>query len=283
MNQKIGIVLIVLTSLAGLTYYVLNNSMMENNPEEVRDHSDQLNDFEIGPGEVVLAVQNGKPVTILDLRTPADYEKMHIQNALLLPAQELSKKTLSEIGVGTDKKDALIVLYDKSGSASKTAYKMMTALGYTNVKSVSGGITHWQEDEFPMLESGTYTGPTIRQSNQEDIESTDGPKITLSDDWYDFGEITQYGGVVEKTFTITNTGTDTLEIGDLTTSCSCASADISSNRIEPGEDAILTVYFDPDFHAEPEGVFTRTVFIPTNDPNTPEAEVTIQVDILEGE
>ena len=46
---------------------------------------------------------------------------------------------------------------------------------------------------------------------------------------------------------------------------------------------MLTVVFDPDFHEEPVDVFKRTVFIPTNDPNTPEAEVSVQVDIAEGE
>ena len=74
-----------------------------------------------------------------------------------------------------------------------------------------------------------------------------------------------------------------LKIGDITTSCSCTSATISSTEIMPGEEAILTLTFDPDFHEEPLDTFKRTVFIPSNDPDMPEAEVTMQVDITEGE
>lgn len=95
--------------------------------------------------------------------------------------------------------------------------------------------------------------------------------------------IPQYGGTVQETFTVKNSGKETLTIGDITTSCSCTSATISDTSIDPNDTAILTIVFDPDFHAEPLEIFKRTVFIPTNDPTTPEAEVSIQVDIAEGE
>ena len=67
----------------------------------------------------------------------------------------------------------------------------------------------------------------------------------------------------------------------MTTSCGCTTAELTKNTLAPGESAVLTVYFDPDFHAEPLGDITRTVFIPTNDLNLPEAEVQVMADILE--
>ena len=87
--------------------------------------------------------------------------------------------------------------------------------------------------------------------------------------------------MVETTFTIKNEGNKTLEIGELSTSCGCTTVKISEKNIAPNDSAILTVYFDPDFHKEPTEKLTRTVFIPTNDPSTSEAEVKITVDILE--
>lgn len=110
----------------------------------------------------------------------------------------------------------------------------------------------------------------------------DGPKISVDRTLHKFGVIPQYGGTVETTFIVKNEGTETLEIGDLTTSCSCTSASISSNKILVGGEAILTVVFDPDFHDEPLNVFKRTVFIPTNDANNPEMEIAIEIDIEEG-
>jgi hypothetical protein len=119
----------------------------------------------------------------------------------------------------------------------------------------------------------------IKISSNDDIS---GPKITLDRTLHKFGVIPQYGGTVEAIFTVKNEGTEVLEIGDITTSCSCTSATISSSSIPADGQAILTVAFDPDFHEEPLDVFKRTVFIPTNDPNNLELEVAIEVDINEG-
>jgi len=111
---------------------------------------------------------------------------------------------------------------------------------------------------------------------------SDGAKVVFDRALHDFGAIPQYGGTVEATFSVKNMGTETLTIGQITTSCSCTSAEVSSSSIEVGDTATLTVVFDPDFHEEPLDVFKRTVFIPTNDPAKPEAEVSITVDIEEG-
>jgi hypothetical protein len=43
------------------------------------------------------------------------------------------------------------------------------------------------------------------------------------------------------------------------------------------------VIFDPDLHEEPLERFSRTIFVPTNDPNNEELEYRIWVDILEEE
>ena len=110
-----------------------------------------------------------------------------------------------------------------------------------------------------------------------------GPQASVDRELHDFGVITQYGGTVDTDFTLTNIGEETLTVGQITTSCSCTSATVAKPSLSPGESTVVKVVFDPDFHEEPIDVFKRTVFIPTNDPNTPEVEVAIQVDIVEGE
>jgi PBP1b-binding outer membrane lipoprotein LpoB len=119
---------------------------------------------------------------------------------------------------------------------------------------------------------------------QTAVEATSSPKlapvIVFDRITYDFGTIPQKGGTVETTFEVKNGGSEALEIGAISTSCGCTSATISSTTVQPGDKATLTVFFDPDFHQEPAGKFTRTVYIPSNDPITPEAEVKIEVAIL---
>lgn len=249
----------------------------------VSEHSDSLKDYEISPSEVVKKVQSGENVILLDVRTTEEYEEVHLKGAILLPIQELNLSTLDSINLGEEMKDEEIIVYGRSGTRSRNAYDIMKNLGYNNVKIVAGGMIHWEEDSYPLTETGPYTGPSATGGSTQTEVITGGAEIALDKTLHDFGEITQYGGVVNTDFTVSNNGTADLEIGDITTSCSCTSATISSSIIEPGDSATLKVVFDPDLHAEPLDVFKRTVFIPTNDPNMPEAEIAVQVDILEGE
>jgi rhodanese-related sulfurtransferase len=258
--------------------------MMSGGTEEMREHNDDLAPHEISPSDVVKKVRSKEDVVLLDVRTLEEYEEVHLEDALLLPVQELSQESLTNIGLGEDAKDKEIILYCRSGARSQTAYNIMKSLGYTNIKSVAGGMIHWQEDQYPLTESGAYTGQMMMSENEDmTAAAVDGPRMVIDRIRHDFGAIPQYSGTVETTFAITNDGTETLEIGALSTSCACTKADISKKNIPVGDSAVLTVVFDPDLHAEPEGVFERTVFVPTNDPAVPEAEVIIAVDIIEGE
>lgn len=284
MNKIVISVLAVVTIVfVGGGLYLYNNSMMSNEMEEMREHNDELASYEISPGDVVKKVRSKENVILLDVRTLEEYEEIHLENALLLPVQELTQETLNEIGLGESSKDKEIIIYCRSGSRSQTAYNIMESLGYTNIKSVSGGMIHWEEDQYPLTESGAYTGSTMMSENEDLDVEVNGPRVAIDRQLHDFGIIPQFGGTVETKFTVTNSGMETLEVGQITTSCSCTSATISNSSIKPGEDAVLTVVFDPDFHEEPFDVFKRTIFIPTNDPSTPEAEVSVQVDIAEGE
>lgn len=274
--MKYTLILAVVVILIGTFVVYWDNNKPQSTGEVSDDHS--VEPFEIYPGDVVKKIEGGEEIILLDVRTPEEYAEVHLENALLLPVQELSQGTLIALGLGENMKDAEIIIYCRSGARSKTAYDIMESLGYTNIKSVAGGMIHWQEDEYPFTETGEYQGKAGVSEEFQD----NGPKIVFNRVLHDFGIIPQHGGIVETFFTVKNEGTEILTIGDITTSCSCTSADISSNILLPGEEAELRVQFDPDFHEEPLGIFKRTVFIQTNDPNSPEAEVVIRVDVAEG-
>ena len=275
--MKYLVTLIVVALIVFVVFYT------QSSDNEVDDHriNEGVAAHEIHPGDVAEKIEKGEDFILLDVRTPEEYEEIHLKDALLLPVQKLSQATLNEIGLGEDAKDKEIILYCRSGNRSETAYNIMSSLGYTNIKSSAGGMIHWQEDNYPYTESGPYNGVLI--DTGDTATQAEGPQVAIDRKLHDFGTIPQYGGTVEATFRVSNEGSEDLVIGQLTTSCSCTSANIGSQTIAPGDETILTVVFDPDFHEEPLDVFKRTVFIPTNDPSTPEAEVSIQVDILEGE
>lgn len=123
--------------------------------------------------------------------------------------------------------------------------------------------------------------PSDAQPQNNAETPTNGPRISFDRAEHDFGEIPQSGGKVSTAFTIKNTGKADLEIGQVTTSCSCTSAKIGKNKIPAGNSTILTVTFDPNLHEEPKEKFKRIIFIPSNDPENPENTVVVWVDILE--
>ncbi len=75
---------------------------------------------------------------IIDARTQEEFAEGHIENAILIPEYEIKDRAEKEL----PDKDALILVYCRSGRRSKIASEELAKLGYTNVKEF-GGIIDW--------------------------------------------------------------------------------------------------------------------------------------------
>ncbi len=75
---------------------------------------------------------------IIDARTEEEFAEGHIENAILIPEYEIENRAEKEL----PDKDALILVYCRSGRRSKIASEELVKLGYTNVKEF-GGIIDW--------------------------------------------------------------------------------------------------------------------------------------------
>ena len=75
---------------------------------------------------------------IIDARTAEEFAAGHIANAILIPEYEIAERAEAEL----PDKDALILVYCRSGRRSKIASEELVKLGYTNVKEF-GGIIDW--------------------------------------------------------------------------------------------------------------------------------------------
>ena len=75
---------------------------------------------------------------IIDARTEEEFAEGHIENAILIPEYEITERAEKEL----PDKDALILVYCRSGRRSKIASEELVKLGYTNVKEF-GGIINW--------------------------------------------------------------------------------------------------------------------------------------------
>lgn len=79
-----------------------------------------------------------KDYVIIDARTKEEFAEGHIENAILIPEYEITERAEKEL----PDKDALILVYCRSGRRSKIASEELVKLGYTNVKEF-GGIINW--------------------------------------------------------------------------------------------------------------------------------------------
>lgn len=102
------------------------------------------------------------------------------------------------------------------------------------------------------------------------------PKLVLQQNSFDFGEIKQ-GEVVSHIFVLSNNGGDLLKITNVQASCGCTAAAPEKNELAPGESTNLTVNFNSKGRL---GKQTKTVKIFNNDPQTPEAVITITGNIV---
>jgi hypothetical protein len=105
-------------------------------------------------------------------------------------------------------------------------------------------------------------------------------QIELSDEAFDFGTVPNTGPV-SQTFQVRNVGDGPLSIGGVSTSCGCTTAEIDSRRLSPGQATNLKVTYDPLAHDGALGQFMRIVYIRSDDPETPEASLTIRVTVVE--
>jgi Protein of unknown function (DUF1573)/Flagellar-associated PapD-like len=98
------------------------------------------------------------------------------------------------------------------------------------------------------------------------------PKILIENPVYDFGTAPE-GTPVRHTFKIKNVGKGELVIGSVRTTCGCTAAAPTRHRLGPGEEAAIAVKLDTRFE---KGHQARTITAYTNDPEHPEASMTIE-------
>jgi len=104
----------------------------------------------------------------------------------------------------------------------------------------------------------------------------DQPKIEIRPQTFDFGEV-EYGQILEYTFKIRNLGNQILEINKVATSCGCTTVQTSREKVNPQEEIELKVTYDTGAMSGTyaKGNQERIIYVKSNDPINPQAEVTI--------
>jgi len=145
--------------------------------------------------------------------------------------------------------------------------KFFILIGFTTLVIVIVGVF--------FLGSSNSSAPQVAVSSKT--------KASFGKTDYDWGKINYNGPKATKTFAIKNTGSDTLKLFNVKTSCHCTKAHVSIDgvdsedfgmegfsswvgEIKPGKEAKLVIVFDQTYHGPQEvGPIIRYTSVETND------------------
>ena len=97
---------------------------------------------QVHPGELLASLANQKlNVVMLDVRSEADYNLFHIQDAQNVPLEKIN--TLIPVLITESSANKVIVLMSNDEGAATDAWKIMQAESVPNVYILEGGINQW--------------------------------------------------------------------------------------------------------------------------------------------
>jgi molybdopterin/thiamine biosynthesis adenylyltransferase/rhodanese-related sulfurtransferase len=117
--------------------------MSPSGAEVIRQIKQQVT--EVDPAEVSEHLGNG--VTLIDVRESEEWDRGHIPGAVHVPRGYLESRVEGAVA----DRDAPVVIYCASGQRSAlAAHTLSELLGYTDVRSMTGGITLWKDRGYKV-------------------------------------------------------------------------------------------------------------------------------------
>ena len=110
----------------------------------------------IDPKRLYELHESGKPIELIDVRTPAEYRSLHATIARLVPLDELNPKTFMETRQGA--KDAPIYVICRSGTRGEKSREKFFAAGFADVVNVTRGTLAWERSR-PAGRTGQGDSP----------------------------------------------------------------------------------------------------------------------------
>lgn len=156
-----------------------------------------------------------------------------------------------------------------------------TCLLIMSVIMISGCQSSQADVESAVTEPTTSTAAIQKDlpkptPKPEPAKEGSGPVITIENPVHDFGEMGP-GARDNCTFKFKNTGNAELVINRVQSTCGCTVPELEKKEYAPGEEGIVKVAFQaPSVKSKT----TKHLYIISNDPANPRAELTIQADVV---
>ena len=108
---------------------------------------------EISAADAAEAIKKSPNTLVLDVREPAEWAEGHIPGALLVPRGVLEAKADLEYANREPRladRGQPIIVHCASAARSAMAADVLQQMGFTNVRSMAGGIVAWEEKGLPI-------------------------------------------------------------------------------------------------------------------------------------
>ncbi|GJM25027.1 MAG: sulfurtransferase [Phycisphaerae bacterium] len=103
----------------------------------------------ITPTELHDLHQQGKPINLIDVRTPVEFRAVHATPARNVPLDAIDPTAVCQSG--NAQTDEPVYLICRSGGRSSKACDKLINCGSTNVVSVEGGTDAWDQLGLPVM------------------------------------------------------------------------------------------------------------------------------------
>jgi phage shock protein E len=127
MNSNTLLIVIIVVLIAAGGFYFIRSAAAADKSEGYAD-----------PAALAkLVAEKTEPDVLVDVRTPEEYAAGHIPGALNIPYDTIAGNNPAK------EKDALVILYCRSGNRSGIAKRTLDAQGFTRVENF-GAVGRWK-------------------------------------------------------------------------------------------------------------------------------------------
>lgn len=107
-----------------------------------------MNICAITPQNLAELCKDDKPIDLIDVRTPMEFQELHVAHARNVPLDRLDPSAVIQARNGSQ--EPLYVIC-RSGSRGRQACEKLIATGHTNVVNVEGGTLACAEAGLPIV------------------------------------------------------------------------------------------------------------------------------------
>ncbi|RUL86286.1 rhodanese-like domain-containing protein [Tautonia sociabilis] len=103
----------------------------------------------ISPKDLEAIRASGKPIDLIDVRTPVEFRELHAEPARLVPLDQLDPKAV--VASRSCPADEPLYVICRTGNRARKACEMFVAAGIPNVVNVEGGTIAWEQAGLPVV------------------------------------------------------------------------------------------------------------------------------------